>query len=216
MSNVELNVTQREASGKGVARKLRADGQVPAVVYGKGMEPCAISFDEKALETVLSGEGGWNTLITLKGPASVDGKVVVVKDLDRHPLRRDMVCADFHAIDLNKKGTFMVPVVPVGKSEGEKMGGTLQLIRHELEVVCLPTAVPQSIEINVEALNIGDVVHVEEIPAPEGAEIPFDVNFTVLTVKGIKEEEEVEGEGEAEGEEAAETAETAEAGEGGE
>lgn len=204
MAQSELNVTLREESGKGVARKLRANGQVPAVVYGKGMEPCAIAFESKDLNSAISGESGWNTLISLKGAAALEGKVVVLKDLERQPISREMVCADFHAIDLSKKVNFMVPVVPVGKSVGENEGGTLQVIRHELEVFCLPTAVPQSIEIDVTALNIGDVVHVEEVAVPEGAEIPFDVNFTVLTVKGHKEEEEeVEGE-EVEGEAAAE------------
>lgn len=190
MAQAELNITLREKSGKGVARKLRASGQVPAVIYGKGMEPCTISFEPKALEAAVSSKSGWNTLITLKGAAALEGKVVVLKDLELHPLRRDMVCADFHAIDLSQKGTFMVPIVPVGKSAGENEGGTLQVIRHELGVYCLPTAVPQSIEINVEAMNIGDVVHVAEVTVPEGSEIPFDVNFTVLTVKGHKEEEE--------------------------
>lgn len=195
MANAELKVTLREETGKGVARKLRAEGLVPAVVYGKDFEPCSITVEPKALEAAVSSEAGWNTLITLKGAKPVEGKVVVLKDLDLHPIRRDMVCADFHAIDLKKKGRFMVPVVTVGKSEGEKIGGSLQVIRHELEVVCLPSEVPQSIEINVEALNIGDVVHVDEVVAPEGIEIPFDVNFTVITVVGHKaEEEEVEGE----------------------
>ncbi|HKJ05148.1 MAG TPA: 50S ribosomal protein L25 [Geopsychrobacteraceae bacterium] len=201
MAQAEMNVTLRDATGKGVARKLRANGQVPAVVYGKGMKPCVISFEPKALQDAVSGESGWNTLITLKGAAVLEGKVVVLKDLNLHPLRRTMVSADFHAIDLSKKVNFMVPVVPVGKSAGEKEGGTLQVIRHELEVYCLPTAVPQSIEIDVTSLNIGDVIHIEEVAVPDGTEIPFDVNFTVLTVKGIQEEEEDEAEVE-EGEEA--------------
>jgi large subunit ribosomal protein L25 len=204
MAQAELNVTLREATGKGVARKLRANNLVPAVVYGTGMPPCAISFEPRALETVLRGESGWNTLITLKGAAAVEGKVVVLKDLDLHPLRRTMICADFHAIDLSKKVHFMVPVVPVGQSAGEKMGGSLQVIRHELEVVCLPTAIPQAIEIDVAALNIGDVVHIEELTAPAGAEFQYDVNFTVLTVTGHKEEDEGEEGEEAEGQAAAE------------
>lgn len=201
MSQVELNVSQRDATGKGVARRLRAEGQVPAVVYGKGMAPCPVSCDAKALQTAISGEAGWNTLLTLKGNADVEGKVVVLKDMDIHPLRQNIICADFHVINLTQKGSFMVPVVAVGKSEGEKMGGSLQVIRHELEVYCLPTNVPQAIEINVDALNIGDTIHVEEVEAPEGVEIPFDVNFTVLTVKGHKAEEELEEgeEGEVEG-----------------
>jgi len=196
MAQAELMVEIRENTGKGVARKLRAEGLVPAVVYGKGMESTAIVVEPKALENAVATDAGWNTLLTLKGASEVEGKVVVLKDLELHPLKRHMICADFHAIDLKKKGTFMVPVVAVGTSEGQKMGGSLQIIRKELEVICLPTAVPQAIEINVEEMNIGDVVHIEDVAVPEGAEIPHDVNFTVITVKGHKEEVEETEEGE--------------------
>ncbi len=206
MAQEELNIEIRGNSGKGVARKLRAAGKVPAVVYGKGMESTSIIVEPKALEQAIATDAGWNTLLTLKGAAELEGKVVVLKGLDIHPLRRTMVCADFHAIDLQKKRSFLVPVNVVGTSEGEKTGGSLQLIRKELEVVCLPTMVPQSIAIDVTNLEIGDTVHIEEVVAPEHAEIPFDVNFTVITVKGheVEEEEAVEGE---EGVEAVEAAE---------
>lgn len=196
MAQAELNVEIRENTGKGVARQLRAVGKVPAVVYGKGMEPTAITVDPSALEEAINTDAGWNTLITLKGASAVEGKVVVLKDLDLHAIRRTMVCADFHAIDLQKKVSFLVPVNVIGTSEGQKMGASLQIIRKELEVVCLPTAIPQSIDINVEALNIGDVVHVADVVVPDGAEIPYDVNFTVITVKGHKEEVEETEEGE--------------------
>ncbi len=209
MAQAELNVEIRENTGKGAARQLRAAGLVPAVVYGKDMEPTAITVEPKALEQAIASDAGWNTLLTLKGAPAVEGKVVVLKDLDLHAIRRTMVCADFHAIDLQKKVNFMVPVHTVGTSIGEKEGGTLQLIRHELEVVCLPTAIPQSIEIEVAALTIGDVVHVNEVVVPEGVEILHDVNFTVITVKGHKEEveETEEGEEAAEGVEAVAAAE---------
>lgn len=210
MAQAELNVEIRENSGKGVARKLRAAGKVPAVVYGKGMESTTISVEPKDLEQAIATEAGWNTLLTLKGAAAVEGKVVILKDLDLHPLSRNMICADFQAIDLQHKRIFMVPVNVIGTSEGQKMGGSLQVIRKELEVICLPTAVPQSIDIEVTDLMIGDTVHIEEIVAPENTEIPFDVNFTVITVKGHKEEEEDELEGE-EGVEGAEVDEGAEA-----
>lgn len=196
MAQAELIVEIRENAGKGVARKLRAAGMVPAVVYGKGMEPTAITVEPKALEKAVDTEAGWNTLLTLKGAPEVDGKVVVLKDLELHPLKRNMVCADFHAIDLQKKVNFMVPVVVVGTSIGQKEGGSLQIIRKELEVICLPTAIPQSIDIDVTDLVIGSVLHVEDITAPEGVEIPHDVNFTVITVKGHKEEVEAVEEGE--------------------
>jgi large subunit ribosomal protein L25 len=78
----------------------------------------------------------------------------------------------------------MVPVVVVGKSAGEKEGGNLQIIRHEIELVCLPANIPSAIEVDVTAMNIGDVLHVQEIQLPFGVELPADVNYTVLTVGG--------------------------------
>jgi large subunit ribosomal protein L25 len=203
MANAELNVILREKAGKGVGRKLRAQGFIPAVVYGKNLESCKISVEPRALEQAVSSASGWNTLITLKGVPAVDGKVVVLKDLSIDAIRRTMISADFHALDLTHKGSFMVPIVTVGTSVGQKTGGLLQLLRHEIEVVCLPNAVPQSIEIDVTKLEIGDVVHVAELLAPAGVEIPHDVNFTVLTVSapqlaaeeldGEVEEDETEG-----------------------
>lgn len=209
MAQVELNVELRDGSGKGVARKLRAAGKVPAVVYGKDLETKAVIVDPADLEQAISGEAGLNTLITLKGAPELDGKVVILKNVAIHPLKRSMVCADFHAIDLKAKSSFMVPVNIVGTALGQKEGGSLQLVRNELEVLCLPTEVPQVIDIDVTALEIGDTIHIEEVVAPEDVELVHDVNFTVITLSIIKEEVEVteddeleDTEGAVEGEEA--------------
>ena len=196
MAQVVLEVEARENAGKGFARRLRAAGKVPAVVYGKGMDATMISVDPKALQKAVAGEAGWNTLLTLSG-AGLDKKVVILKDAQIHALRRDMLSVDFHAINLKEKGHFMVPVTVVGISRGQKAGGSTQLIRKELEVVCLPTAVPQSIDINIEALEIGDTVHIEDVTAPAGVEFVHDVNFTVVTVIGHSAEEETDGETES-------------------
>jgi len=211
MAQVKLNVELRDRSGKGVARKLRAAGKVPAVVYGKDLETKAVIVDPADLEQAISGEAGLNTLITLKGAPELDGKVVILKNVDIHPLKRNMVCADFHAIDLKAKSSFMVPVNIVGTAIGQKEGGALQLVRNELEVLCLPTEVPQFIDIDVTALEIGDTIHIEEVVAPDDVELVHDVNFTVITLSIIREEVEVSEEDEledtedaVEGEEAAE------------
>ncbi|WP_029910128.1 50S ribosomal protein L25 [Pelobacter seleniigenes] len=195
----ELNVELREKTGKGVARKLRAAGKIPAVVYGKGLEPKNIVVDPRQLEDAIAGEAGWNTLLTLRGANGLEGKVVVLKEADLHPLRREMICADFHVINLQEKSTFMVPVHIVGTAAGQKMGGSLQLIRHELEVSCLPGDVPQALEINVSALEIGDTIHIEEVKAPENVELVFDVNFTVVTVVGHKAADDADSSEEEEG-----------------
>lgn len=196
MAQEVLNVEIREKSGKGAARKLRAAGKIPAVVYGKDLEPTPVIVDPKELEQVISGDGGMNTLITLKGGTTLEDRVVVLKEADVHPIRRTMVCADFHAINLTEKSLFMVPINIVGTAIGQKEGGTLQLVRNELEVSCLPTQVPQSIDIDVTELAIGDTLHIQEVTAPEGVELVHDVNFTVLTLSVVKAEVEVTDEDE--------------------
>ena len=219
MAKSVLNVEPRVRTGKGGSRKVRADGLVPAVVYGKGIETLNLRVDPKALQQATATEAGWNTLITLKGDGPFDGKVVVLKDMQIDAIRREPKHIDFYALDLKKKIAFMIPVSPQGKSKGEKEGGTLQLVRHELELFCLPTNIPHSIEINVEELEVGDVVHIDEVTLPQGVESKHDVNFTVLTVVGrmaeeveeVEEEELIEGEvAEGEGEGAEEGSEEAE------
>lgn len=190
MAQSQLSVAPRAGTGKGSARALRRAGLVPGVVYGKGLAACTVAVDPKALKQAIATEAGWNTLITLQGDGPFDGKVVILKDLQVHPLRRDMTHVDFQAVDLNQKVHVMVPVHVVGKSLGEKAGGQLHIVRHELEVVCLPTDIPTSINIEVAALNIGDVVHIEDVALPAGTEVPHEVNFTVITVTGHKAEEE--------------------------
>jgi large subunit ribosomal protein L25 len=202
MAETELNVTLRDGIGKGGARALRRQNLVPAVVYGRGLEPCAVTVEPKALKKAIATESGWNTLITLKGEGAFSGKVVILKDMQVDPIRRDVKHADFQVIDLKKKVHVMVPVHPVGKSEGEKVGGSLQIIRHELEVFCLPSGIPGAIEVDVTSLNIGDVLHVEDLVLPAGVEVPHEVNFTVITVTGHKAEEGEEGAAEEEAEEA--------------
>ena len=210
MAKSVLNVETRVRTGKGGSRKVRQDGLVPAVVYGKGVEALNLRLDPKALQQAVATEAGWNTLLTLKGDGPFDGLVVILKDMQIDAIRRNPTHVDFLAIDLKKTLAVMVPVQPVGKAQGEVEGGTLQLIRHELEVYCLPTNIPTSIEIDVTALNVGEGIHIDEVSFPEGVESQHDVNFTVLTVVGrMAEEVEVDEEDE-EGVEGVETEEVSE------
>ncbi len=199
MAQTELLVSSREALGKGSARSLRREGLVPAVVYGKSVETCALSVDPKALKKSIATEAGLNTLITLKGDGSFNGQVVILKDMQVDPVVGTMLHADFQVIDLAAKVSVMVPIHPVGKSVGEKEGGILSIIRHEIEVVCLPSAIPASINVDVSEMLIGDVVHLEDLQLGAGVEAPHDANFTILTVVGRMAEEEAEGEELAEG-----------------
>ena len=204
MAQAELKVSSREKTGKGIARSLRRQGLVPGVIYGKGFESVNVALSPKDLAAATSSAAGKNTLLALTG-IDIGDRRVVVKDVEVHAISRALTHVDFYAVDLAKKMHAMVPVVTTGDAEGEKMGGNLQVIRRELEVFCLPTSIPETVSIDVTELNIGDVIHVEDLVLPEGVEVPHDVNFTVVTLTGrTAEAEEADAEAEAEAEAAVE------------
>jgi len=204
----------RDATGKGVARKLRAAGRIPAVLYGKGAESKAISVDPKALQRLLqSGGAGMNTLIEL----SVDGntRTVLVKELQRDPVRGRPLHTDFYLIDLHEKVEVSVPIHLVGKAPGVELGGILDHPLREIELECLPRAIPEGVDVDVSALEVGDSIHVRDLELPEGVSVQTDLNLAVASVitpavveEPVAEEPEEGEEALAEGEEA-EGAETA-------
>ena len=125
----------------------------------------------------------------------------MVKELQTHPVTGQFLHVDFYEVDLTRKINAMVPVTVTGKSQGVEDGGILQIVRRELEVFCLPTAIPEAIEVDISELEIGGSIHVKEIALPSDVELPEDVDFTVITVlapkvevEAVEEEELVEGE----------------------
>lgn len=213
MSETQLVAESRQATGKGSARKIRASGRVPAVVYGRGREPMPITTDPRNLERILhKSDAGRNTLIDLvvEGASKGDATVVLVKDLQVDPVQGSLLHVDFNVVDLDEKVTVEVPVhligIPVGVSQGE---GILDHTLREIEIECLPRNIPDSIEIDVSRLEIDDSVHVRDLTAPEGTEIVSDESLSVVSVVAPRAiEEEVTP---AEGEEAAAAEEGAEA-----
>jgi large subunit ribosomal protein L25 len=202
LKQLELTATLRSDVGNGPARQLRMQGKMPAVLYGPKTEPVLLAVDIKELETALKEGSLAQSIFNL----SVDGakkkaSAVMIRELQRHPVSGNFLHADFYEIDMKEKIAVMVPIITVGKSKGVEMGGLLQVIRREIEVLCLPTEIPESFEIDITDLEIGDSVHVDEITTDENVELPYDTNFTLLTVVSPKIEEEPEEEEEAEIEE---------------
>ena len=200
MEIIELNANVRSTTGNGAARALRREGRIPAVLYGPGIASVSISIDVKELETALKKGSIGQSLFNLKVKnGDTYSKTVMIKELQSHPLTQNFLHADFYEIAMDREITVNVPVSTIGKSKGVEFGGLLQIIRRELEITCLPTQIPESIEIDITDLDIGDAIHAEEIALPEGVSIDTDVNFTVVTVLSPKiEEEEVEEEEELE------------------
>jgi large subunit ribosomal protein L25 len=209
---LELKASVRTATGNSPARALRRDGRIPAILYGPDTEPVKLSVDVKELENTFKMSKSSQMLLNLiieNGEQA--SRTVMLKEMQTHPLKQSYIHADFYEISMDRKIRVMVPVTTTGKSVGVELGGMLQIIRRELEVLCYPNDIPEKVEIDVTELDSGDSVHINEISV-EGVEFPADVNFTILTILSgkIEEEEEIEegeelGEGE-EGETAAETA----------
>lgn len=201
MKFIELNVSKRTGKGNGPARQLRRQGMAPAVIYGSGKTPEMLSVNVRDLEKILKNSRTIQVLLTLHMEGG-ETRSAMLKDLQMDPVSHEILHVDFYEIDPKRKIRMMVPVVPKGIATGVEMGGLLQVIRRELEVLCLPGEIPEAIEIDVTALEIGGSVHVKDIVLEGDLEIPTEVDFTVITCLGKRMEEE-EGEGE-EGEEGAE------------
>ena len=208
MDIIELKTKVRNTVGNGPARELRRDGWIPAVLYGPGKETVSLSIEQQAFENILKTRNISHLLLNLIIQNGKESKrTAMIKELQKHPVTQAFLHVDFYEISMDRKIRVNVPVEPTGKAAGVEHGGILQVIRRELEVLCMPSDIPAAFEVDISALEIGDSIHVEDIPHAEGIEIPADVNFTVITVLSPKKEAEVEeeveaAEEEAEGEEA--------------
>ncbi|MDX1707140.1 MAG: 50S ribosomal protein L25/general stress protein Ctc [Desulfobacterales bacterium] len=208
MEQISLDAQVRKTTGNGPARVLRRQGRVPAVLYGPKTEPILLSIDSREFDQILKKSSIGSVLLKLDIKNGQTGsRSAMVKELQTHPVTGQFLHVDFYEVDLKRKINAMVPVTTSGISQGVENGGILQIVRRELEVFCLPTAIPEAIDVDISELDIGESIHVNEIALPSDVELPEDVDFTVLTILAPKiEEEPVEEEELAEGEEVAEEA----------
>ena len=214
MSALKITAEARESTGKGVARKLRQAGKIPAVLYGQGHEGVSLSLDSYELNLLLSTAGARTSVLELevKGGGRSGRQNVLIKEVQKHPFKDHILHMDLLEVAMDEEISVMVPIEVVGTPKGVKIdGGILEMKRRELEIECLPNVIPDSITINIEDLEIGDTIHVEDLKVATGITIPHETNFTLLTVVApaaeVEPEEELEegeeGE-EVEGEEAPE------------
>lgn len=195
----KLKVSTRESTGKGAARKLRVTGMVPGIIYGHDTEPLMIKTNSHDLRMIMKGLETTNPFFNIvgedEGGKRVEGDIVILKELQVHPLTHEYLHIDLHKIDMKKELTVEVPIHFVGKAQGVTMGGILQEIRRQLEISALPAEIPEYIEINVSEMNIGDSLHLGDIQLPKGCSTDTSVNYTIVTVIAPKlYEEEIEEE----------------------
>jgi large subunit ribosomal protein L25 len=206
-TNASLSARPRSGRGKGDARKLRASGQIPAVVYGHNEETRSVEVDAHELERLFATVHVENTIIDLSIEGEAQAVRTLVREVQAHPWRGHVLHVDFYQIHAGEKLEVEIPIRLIGDAPGVKEGGVLSANINDLEVRCLPDAIPEFIEVDISGLHIGDAIHVSDLPLPEGVESLVDAERTVCTVtpptvlKTLEEEE-----AEAEAAEAAELA----------
>ncbi|MFC1856359.1 50S ribosomal protein L25 [Thermodesulfobacteriota bacterium] len=183
--HTELNVMLRTERGqKSITRNLRNEGLVPAICYGAIKEPLPITVSAKDLKKALSTEAKEHVLISLKTDkkSEISDTVAILKDIVRHPIKRTYIHADFQVLDMTETLKVSVSVKLIGKAKGIALGGVLDQVRRTVEVVCLPNAIPNLIEVDITGLDLGDTLHVSDIEVREGVEIVTSGNLTIANV----------------------------------
>jgi len=187
METMQLNAEIREDAGKKATKSARNAGLVPAVVYKEGKDTVSLKINEKELRGILKTKAGANVLVNLKiGGAKEKAKerVVLIKEIQHHPIKDQILHVDFQEISLTEKMIFDVPLITKGEAEGVvKDGGVLERVMWELKIECLPTAIPEKIEIDVTALKIGDAVLVKDIAVSPDVKVLNPPDQTAITVK---------------------------------
>jgi large subunit ribosomal protein L25 len=181
MASAQLSATPRDGTGKGAARSLRAQGKIPAVIYGHGREPQSLAIETRELEKLLSKISAESTVIEL----SMDGKSArtLIREIQRHPFKRQILHVDFQELVAGEKVTVRIPIVLTGIPEGVRQdGGILDQVMRELEIEVDPANIPNHVEVDVNPLHIGDSVHVRDIALPEGVELVGESDSTVCVV----------------------------------
>jgi len=183
MAEVTLEVSRREATGKGVATKLRQQGKIPAVVYGGHRDPVAITVDRKAVsELVQKSEHGIRSIFLLKMSGSDQQRHAMIKDVQIDPLSRKMTHIDFVRVLMDEVVKVTVPVHLNGSPIGVKEGGILDWQVRDLHVECLPNAIPDTIEVDISNLGMHQYLRVSDITLPQGVKVFDDVERVVVGV----------------------------------
>lgn len=195
MEIIELNANMRTSAGNSPSRALRREGNVPAVLYGPGSESVMLSISSVDLERALKKSSVNQIIFNMAFQnEATSNRTAMIKELQVHPMSRKFLHVDFYEISKDRKITVNVPVVVKGKAKGIEDGGMLQIIEREIEVLCLPFEVPESIQIDISDLGIGDSIHVKDLKVAENVEIPAETNYTILTILSTKSDERGPGE----------------------
>lgn len=191
---VKLKAQKRTVIGRNAIKKIKREGLVPGVVYGSQAEPMALQVEARELTSVLAHASSEHVLVELEisdGSQSTN-RLALIQEVQHHPLKRELLHVDFHAVSTTEKITSEVPIEAAGEPLGVRtFGGLLEYSLRSLEVECFPQDLPDIVRIDVTNLNIGESLHVRDIPLPSGVEALTDGDLTVVSVVASRVGEEV-------------------------
>jgi large subunit ribosomal protein L25 len=191
MKSVPLNVFPRSLSRRAGAKKLRASGRIPAVIYGRQAKPQNVEIDAEEMDDLIHHSASENLLVDLSvKDDSRPKRLALVQEVQHHPLGGDVLHVDFHEVSETEKVTVMVPVETVGDAAGVKAGGVLEHVLFKLKTRALPKDLPEQIIIDVTTLELGRAIHIGEIKTAPGVEILGGKNIPVVAVAVPRTEEE--------------------------
>jgi large subunit ribosomal protein L25 len=182
METIEIQVQSRVDVGKSAARAIRRGGGVPGVLYGPKRTARAIRVDGVEFEKRVGSVEGSHLLRLQSEDPDINGLLALVKELQRHPVTRELIHTDIYEVDVNAKLRIRVPLHFVGKSKGVELGGILQPIRREVDVLCLPADMPEYIEVDVSELGVHEAIHISDLKVPPRIELSYDTDLTIVTV----------------------------------
>ena len=182
METVMLNVEARQVASKGETGRLRRTGKVPAVFYGPGKIGQPVCVDAREFRIKLDGLEGSHLIQLLSPTSEINEKMVLLKEVQRHPVTSSPVHIDFYEVDVNKPISVTVPLHFIGKAQGVTAGGLLQPLRREVTVECLPREIPEFIQIDVTSLGLHDTIHIADLTLPTGVKAIYDINDAVVTI----------------------------------
>ena len=201
MAQFSLSARIRDNKGKGVARRLRRDDQIPAIFYGPNAKTTMLSVSYRDLGGIIKQTTSENIILGLKieSESGIESRKVMLKELQIDPIKDTYLHADFYEISMDKELTVDIPVHLVNAPIGVQKGGILQHVKREITIICLPDNLVDSLEVDVSGLDIGESVHIRDIEIPEGIKTTQEDHLTIavvvapsVTTEEVEEIEEVE------------------------
>ncbi|MBU1155593.1 MAG: 50S ribosomal protein L25 [Proteobacteria bacterium] len=201
MEQIPLTAIRRESTGKGPAKQMRAKGHVPAVFYAGGQEAAKLTIEQAEIERLLRGTSGGNAFLSL----TIEGespRMAVIKDLQFDYLGKSILHADFYEVRADQELTLEVSIELIGEPKGMTTGALISQSAYTASVTGLVADIPDSISLDISEMEMGDALHAENLPLPEGVKLAGDDNFMVVSLsEAILATEDEAAEGEEEGEE---------------